>query len=92
MFSWNLNNEIKALEKALELYGHFEVSTYRVTMSYSRMKHFGLVPLSYQCPGGSYPVWVISLGTDLMPDPFYYGHTIRDAWLKAKHAAMPPCS
>ncbi|HVI41919.1 MAG TPA: hypothetical protein VM577_14810 [Anaerovoracaceae bacterium] len=88
MFSWNLDNEIKDLEKTLEVYGHFEISAYRITMARDRMKVFGLTPLSYQCSGASYPVWVVSLGSELMPNPFYYGHTVRDAWLKAKEAAL----
>ena len=88
MIFWNLDKEIKSLEERLEVYGHFDISIYRIPMGCERMRHFKLVPLAYQKPGANYHVWVVSLGTTLMPDPFYYGHTVREAWEKAKQAAL----
>lgn len=87
MPSWNIDKRIEHLEKQLQIVGDLSISIYRIVMAGSRMRSKGLHPLPWHKPDGEYVVWAFGSGVnELNLQPYYYGHTIHEAYLKMQKA------
>lgn len=80
---WNIDREILKLEPE----GAAGTMINRVLMDVKLFKESGIKPTPAQLERGHGHVWCIALGKVLMPKAFFYGHTIREAFLKARKAA-----
>lgn len=87
MPSWNLDKKIERLENQLQIVGYLPISIYRILMAYNRMASKGLRPKSWHRSGDEYHVWAFGIGVNkLNLQPFYYGHSIHEAYLKMQRA------
>ena len=83
MPSWNIDKKIEHLEKQLQIIGDLSISIYRIVIAGRKMPGKGLRPLPWHKPDGEYVVWAFGPGVnELNLRPYYYGHTIHEAYLK----------
>jgi len=83
MMKWNIDCEIAKLEPSTAPGTQIN----RVLADVASMKNFGVKPTPAQIDRGHGNIWVVALGYSYMPKAFFYGHTIREAFLKARKAA-----
>jgi hypothetical protein len=83
MPKWDIDNLLRKLEPE---YGA-GTSLERVVMDFEVLKKEGLKPTEAQLKRGTANVWCLGLGFLGMPKAFFYGQTIRQAFLRARKAA-----
>lgn len=88
---WDPDKSLLKLEAALGLGPGKAPGTAmtRVSMSTDVMKREGVAPKPDQTGLGYGMVWCIALGQMNRPKEFFYGHTLRQAYLRARRVFRP---
>jgi len=88
---WNVDKALFRLEVAIGLGPGHSPGTMasRALTDVTIMKREGVKPTPEEVEKGYAMIWCLTVGQMLMPKRFFYGRTIREAYLRARRVLKP---